>query len=523
MVTVLLLVAPPALVSKGSVVTSLGVRPDIKETAPAESAIKSSSALQALTKNTPTPALSISSFTASPNPVTINSATTLSVSVSGGTSPYSFTYTGLPYGCVTSDASSLSCTPTSTGAFTVNVYVTDSSSPQQSATSSLSLVVNSTGSSQLVVNSFTASVNPLSVNTATILSVSVTGGTTPYSYAYSGLPLGCASSDTASLSCTPTTTGAYTVTVTVSDSSSPAQTTTASLSLTVNGATTYNVAFSETGLPAGTSWSTTLNGQTLSSTTATNTFTEINGTYHYTVDTITGYAASPSTGNLTVKGAPITVFVLFAKVSTYSVIFTERGLPSATSWSVTVNGSTVAGKGNLVFIEPNGTYPFSVGAVPGYTISPGSGNVTVNGAAVNASITFALVQYSVVFTEVGLPSGIGWSVSMNGTTDSSTATVITFQEANGNYTFKLGSVSGYTGAPSSGSVKVNGAATSESITFTSSSSPGNTNQTTGFLGLPGYDGYFLLIVIATVAVAVVVFALTRKKKAGAAPPPPPRQ
>jgi YVTN family beta-propeller protein len=46
-----------------------------------------------------------------------------------------------------------------------------------------------------------------------------------------------------------------------------------------------------------------------------------------------------------------------------------------------------------------------------------------------------------------------------------------------------------------------------------------TNPTTGFLGLPGYDRYFLLIVIAAVVVAVVVIALTRRKKAGAAPPP----
>ena len=40
-------------------------------------------------------------------------------------------------------------------------------------------------------------------------------------------------------------------------------------------------------------------------------------------------------------------------------------------------------------------------------------------------------------------------------------------------------------------------------------------STPTFLGLPGYDGYFLLIVVAVVV--AVVFALTRRKKAEASP------
>ena len=209
--------------------------------------------------------------------------------------------------------------------------------------------------------------------------------------------------------------------------------------------------------------------------------------------------------------------------STYPVSFSETGLPTGTSWSVTLNGAMKSGTGSIVFTEPNGSYSFSVGVVSGYIASLTSGTFTVSGAAVSKGITFTALppgQYSVVFSETGLPTGTNWSVMVGSTTHTSTGSTISFAEVNGTYPYTIGAVAGYTANPASGSVKVIGTAASQSITFTSSTSSGKTNPTIGFLGFSGYDGYFLLIVIAALVVAVVVIALTRRRKAKLAPPPP---
>ena len=168
----------------------------------------------------------------------------------------------------------------------------------------------------------------------------------------------------------------------------------------------------------------------------------------------------------------------------YTVTFTESGLPSGTSWSVTLAGSTQSSTTTTVtFSEKNGTYAYSIGAVTGYAPSPLSGSVTVAGAAAAETITFA-VGYTVTFTESGLPSGTMWSVTLNGATLSSTTTSIVFTEANGKYTYTVGSVTGYTASPASGSVTVASAAQSVTITFTTSV-PGEYPVTFTESGLPG--------------------------------------
>ena len=78
-----------------------------------------------------------------------------------------------------------------------------------------------------------------------------------------------------------------------------------------------------------------------------------------------------------------------ASASEYPVTFSESGLVTGTSWSVTLGGSTRSSTSSSIgFTEPNGTYAYTVGAVAGYTVSPPSGTVTVQGSAVPVPITF---------------------------------------------------------------------------------------------------------------------------------------
>ncbi|MGC8580705.1 MAG: DUF7619 domain-containing protein, partial [bacterium] len=140
-----------------------------------------------------------------------------------------------------------------------------------------------------------------------------------------------------------------------------------------------------------------------------------------------------------------------------------------TSWSVTLNGAMELSTTNTItFTEPNGTYSYSIGTASGYTASPSSGYIKVNGTNVNQEITFTqngTKLYTITFTESGLPSGTSWSVTLNGATESSTTNTITFTEPNGTYSYSIGTVSGYTASPSSGYIKVNGTNVNQEITF----------------------------------------------------------
>jgi len=69
--------------------------------------------------------LSVGTPTASLDPVAVQATTNLSDRVSGGATPYTVTWSGLPAGCVGPNATAFACTPTGTGEFEIRVGVTD--------------------------------------------------------------------------------------------------------------------------------------------------------------------------------------------------------------------------------------------------------------------------------------------------------------------------------------------------------------------------------------------------------------
>jgi len=167
---------------------------------------------------TPASAPGIASFTAVPNNFTVGTSTTLSVIVTGGTLPYSYAYTGLPGGCLSSDASSLACTPAVQGSYSVTVTVRDAQG--MSASRSVRFTVNSLPSTGPAISAFVASPSALPLGGTSYLNLSVSGGTPPYTYSYAQLPAGCSSADTATLSCRPSVTGVFSISATVADAAS---------------------------------------------------------------------------------------------------------------------------------------------------------------------------------------------------------------------------------------------------------------------------------------------------------------
>jgi len=277
----------------------------------------------------------------------------------------------------------------------------------------------------------------------------------------------------------------------------------------------YNVTFRESGLPNATHYWKLAYGPYLTSQSSTNdtvTVSVPNGTSTFSVPPESGYTATPSSGSFTVAGAAVNRVVTFTP-TTYNVSFEESGLPSGTSWNVTLNG--VAGASNrstLSFSEANGKYGYTIGSVGGYVASPSSGSITVDGNPVIQAITFTRATYLVTFTESGLPSGTSWSVILNGTTQSSTTSTVSFTEPNGTYPFRVIVVPGYSVSPTSGNVTVTGRSAGESLNF-AFSSKGVEGTSSGFLGLSGDTGYYLVGGVGgVVAVSVGISLLIRSRR-----------
>ena len=245
----------------------------------------------------------------------------------------------------------------------------------------------------------------------------------------------------------------------------------------VSDGTHGSITFTESGLPTGTNWSLVWNGTSSATKTTSLTLTEPNGTYTYSIGNVTvgghKYLPSPSLGSITISGASLTQSITFVGPPTYSATFPESGLPAGTNWSVTLNGttnSTTTYKITFGHLSNNSTgYTFSVHRLVGYTASPSSGQVVINGANVTTPINFTKTpqaKYLVTFTEIGLSAGTSWSVVFNGTTNTSGSSTLTFTMPNGTYPYTVAPVPGYAASPSSGTLTVSGAGGAQAVTFT---------------------------------------------------------
>ncbi len=158
--------------------------------------------------------------------------------------------------------------------------------------------------------------------------------------------------------------GSYSYTVSTSSSrymASPSKGTVAvsgsNVSKTVAFSRKYTAVFTETGLPAGTSWGVTLSGTTEMSTGTTDTFSVTNGSYSYAISNTSAYYAVHYSGTVAVSGSNTTVDVIFEH---YAYIVGNVKPVNAT---VTVNGRDVS---------VNSTGGFNV------SVTAGSYNVTAS-------------------------------------------------------------------------------------------------------------------------------------------------
>jgi YVTN family beta-propeller protein len=194
--------------------------------------------------------------------------------------------------------------------------------------------------------------------------------------------------------------------------------------------------------------------------------------------------------------------------ATYAVSFIETGL-SGQNWSATFNGVTESTTGtSLNFSLGNGTYAFTISPPLGFSASPLTGSITITGASSSKAISFAPITpptFRVGFEELGLPGGTSWSISFNGSAESSATPWINVTASNGSYGYSISAIGGFSANRTSGTVDVVGGNTTVLIGFAANSSSPS--------GIPLLWIGAGLAVIVVVAVAAVVVLARRRGKA----------
>jgi hypothetical protein len=195
---------------------------------------------------TVTPGVSIGSVTSSPAAIDLGSNVTLSaVGVSGGTGPYTYSWSDLPAGCSSAETASITCAPRETGTFAPSVTVRDADGDNATLGANLTVV------SDPSISSIGASHSSVDVGQTVVYTAEgVAGGLGGDSYVWSGLPTGCATVNSTTLSCAPNEAGNFLVTVTVTDQAHFFAT--QSLEYSVHSLPTVSAASaSSTSVPAG--------------------------------------------------------------------------------------------------------------------------------------------------------------------------------------------------------------------------------------------------------------------------------
>jgi len=246
-------------------------------------------------------------------------------------------------------------------------------------------------------------------------------------------------------------------------------------------ATTYSVTLTESGLPSGGTWFTTLDGSSRSAPTGSPiVYTEPNGSYYYNASaSAPGFGGGGVYGDVNVEGTPAGQTVVFTYET--DLTFVGNGTAYGVPWTVFLNGSGYAerftqfGPGPLTIFVANGTYGFSAEA-NGYNAAPPTGTVTARGLPVSVELNFTPIPTSpLTITEAGLPAATEWAAEVCPSegflyacnTTVGPSSTFTVWLADGNYSWMVYAVTpGYLASPMSGSVEVNGTAQVVHTSFT---------------------------------------------------------
>jgi lysophospholipase L1-like esterase len=490
----------------------------------------------------------ILSFSAYPNLIVANTTTLLNVSATYGNPPYNYTYTGLPPGCTSADLSSLSCSPTIAGNYTISVYVNDTLGLSATAASTPLGVTRAITLSTVTVTPSVAGLFSFGTQLFTA-TPDCTGGTcqagTTFAWALSNNDGNISATSGSEVTFTAgghagitelfvnatlngvTVPGSATITI----SSLVAVAVDPSSATVVTGGTTSPFTLASVcsaTCPAGTTYSWTITnsfmGSLNSSSSNSVTFTAKNSG-----GTVGLYVNATLKGVVKESYAIITVIALKSVVIAPSSAAVEAG-GTTPSFSATPTCSGTCPVGTTfvwTLTNPSmGALSSSVGSSVTFKAGSKGGivalyvNATLNGVTQTSSPAMITVvplapphaTYNVAFTETGLAAGTLWAVTFNGTTLSSINSTITFKIINGSFDYSVSPVTGYEVANPAGNIEVAGGNVAFPIAFTPTGGSGGNTTTSGSNTMI----YVVVVAVAVVAaMAIVAIVVLRKKKPSA--------
>ncbi len=298
--------------------------------------------------------------------------------------------------------------------------------------------------------------NPITVNAGqmTTLTAAASHGTSPYTYAYSNLPTGCTSANTASLSCTPTAAGTYAnITVTVTDNVGDTITS-SPITVTVHSAPSASLAASPPTINLGqiTTLTATAGGGT--------------PPYTYTYSNLPTGCTSANTASLSCTP---TAAGTYANIT---VTVTDNVGDTITSSPVTVTVILAAGIGSLLTFGGSDSAATSI-LTPGGTLRFMEMFFYNNSSTLLGVVSYIDNTYGYAFTS---GSTISWSgssiynmVSNAGITPSSVASMKLFMSG-GAQSSNSASCTNFTESCSSGTSTCTTSNSAQSVSWSSPSS-----------------------------------------------------
>jgi YVTN family beta-propeller protein len=300
---------------------------------------------------------------------------------------------------------------------------------------------------------------------------------------------------------------------------------------------TFPVYANETGLPVGATWYFNVTGHSPMATTifasgVSSVMIDLqNGSYDWSAATDSAnYSTTTPSGSVQVHGAWKAVTVSFeATVAPlrYLVTFNESALPAGVTWYVNITGQTpfmteVETGGttlNSISLE-NGTFNYSVATnSPAWTWNDSTtgSSFQVSGAPQTITLEFnhlvPIPQYTVTFTETGLPTGDRFTVliATQNLTEAAPSDLV-IHLVNGSYAFTVDNEPQYNANRTSGTVVVHGQDVSVAITFTESTAPTSPNNSTSAFSWT----YVIIGGVVLLAILLLLFFLLagrrRRKK-----------
>ena len=235
----------------------------------------------------------------------------------------------------------------------------------------------------------------------------------------------------------------------------------------------FSVTVNQTGLNGTTPFNATIGNETINGTPSggERAFVHVpefsglpNGVYPYHGSPVAGFVAPAGTVRIHGQDLVLTlVYVPPGQLHTYSVKLHEDTLARRTRGGATLDGvlsCTTTGALTFSTVAP-GDHWFQVGGVPGKIPTVPFGEILVVGHSVSRGVEFVKAKFSVSFAETGLQENANgkvpsWSARIGGHAGSTRQGSLTFQVANGTYTYRVAAPMGYAGTVT-GSETVDGA------------------------------------------------------------------